>query len=308
MRLEVSGPFHLEATVRVLQRRPTDALDHLVDGAWLRLHQTEEGLVLTRVENVGTVDAPGLRLSFPSGMPAAALRRQVIATTRRMLGLDVDVTAIERRLHKIPALRVLATALRGMRPPRFATLLESFGRIVPFQQLSLDAGETLTNRMVERFGESLEHEGVRYYAFPSAERLASATEDAFRSLGFSRSKGQTLIGIASTILRGGLDERQLEALPAAEATQRLIRFRGIGPWTASLLLLRGLGRLEAFPSGDVGVNRGIATLLGEDPGHFQADRFAQAFGAQRGLLYFYSLGAQLLTRGLIGSAAPLEGT
>ena len=299
VRLEVSGPFHLEATVRVLQRRPTDLLDHLVDGAFLRLHRTEEGLVLARVENQGTVDQPGLRLSFPAGEPSAVTRRKVVAITRRVLGLDVDVTAIERRLRRIPALRALATSLRGMRPPRFATLLESFGRIVPYQQLSLDAGSVLTNRMVERFGEKLEHEGLRYYAFPSAKRLASATEDQFRSLGFSHAKGRTLIGIARAIVRGELDERSIEALPSQQALEALVAIRGIGPWTASLLLLRGQRRLDSFPASDVGVNRGIAILLGEDPKHFEADRFAEPFGAQRGMLYFYALGAQLLGRGLI---------
>jgi len=192
--------------------------------------------------------------------------------------------------------------LRGMRPPRFATLLESFGRTVPYQQLSLDAGSTLTGRMVERFGESLDHGGARYWAFPAAAGLAAATEDDFRSLGFSRSKGRTLIGVAAALEEGRLDPAEIEALPTPEAYQRLVHLKGIGPWTASLLLLRGLGRLDAFPASDVGVNRGIATLLGEDPKTFQADRFAAPFGPQRGMIYFYSLGAHLLAKGLIQPA------
>jgi len=307
VRLEVSGPFHLEATVRILQRRPTDRLDHLEEGAYLRLHQTREGLVLARLENLGSVGEPDLRLSFVAGRPSAPLRRELAATTRRLLGMDVDPSPLERRLRKTPGLRALASALRGMRPPRFATLLESFGRTVPYQQLSLDAGSTLTARMVERFGESVEHGGRRYFTFPEAARLAAATEDDFRALGFSRSKGRTLIGVAGAIAGGQLDAEALESLPTQEAWQRLLALRGVGPWTASLLLLRGMGRLDSFPASDVGVNRGIATLLGEDPKTFQADRFAAPFGPQRGMIYFYSLGAQLLAKGLITPASSTKG-
>ncbi|HWV39631.1 MAG TPA: AlkA N-terminal domain-containing protein [Vulgatibacter sp.] len=302
VRVEVTGPFHLEATVRTLQRRPTDRLDHLVDGAYLRLHRTREGLVLARVENRGSLDEPDLRLSFVHGRPSAALRRELAATTRRLLGLDVDPSPIEERLRRTAGLRDLATALRGMRPPCFATLLEGFGRTVPYQQLSLDAGSSLTARMMERFGESVEHEGRRYFAFPAAARLAAAAEDDFRALGFSRSKGRTLIGVAEALASGELDPDELESLPTPEAWQRLLALRGVGPWTASLLLLRGMGRLDAFPASDVGVNRGIATLLGEDPKTFHADRFAAPFGPQRGMIYFYSLGAQLLGKGLITPA------
>ncbi|HEY0840292.1 MAG TPA: AlkA N-terminal domain-containing protein [Vulgatibacter sp.] len=302
MRIDVAGPFHLEATVRILQRRPTDRLDHLVDGAYLRLHETGDGPVLARLDDFGTLDEPDLRLSFPVGRPSAQAKRAIAATTRRMLGLDQDVSPIEGRLRETPGLRGLAIALRGMRPPRFGTLLESFGRTVPYQQLSLDAGATLTNRMIERFGDHVVHEGERFFAFPAAEKLAAATEDDFRALGFSRSKGRTLIGVAAALLRGEVDPDAMDAMPTPEAYQRLLKLRGIGPWTASLLLLRGMGRLDSFPASDVGVNRGIATLLGEDPKDFQADRFAEPFGAQRGMIYFYSLGAHLLAKGLITPA------
>lgn len=296
------GPFHLEATVRILQRRPADRLDHLVDGAYLRLYQAPEGLVLAQLDNRGTLDAPDLRLSFLTGRPSPATKRRIAATTRRLLGMDQDVRAIERRLRQIPALRGVTAALRGMRPPRFATLLESFGRTVPYQQLSLDAGAALTNRMVEHFGDGLDYEGEPYFVFPPADRLAAASEDDFRALGFSRTKGRTLIGVASALRSGALDPEALESLPTPEAWQRLCALPGIGPWTASLLLLRGMGRLDSFPASDVGGNRGIATLLGEEPKHFEADRFAEPLGPQRGMLYFYSLGAHLLAKGLITPA------
>jgi DNA-3-methyladenine glycosylase II len=70
-----------------------------------------------------------------------------------------------------------------------------------------------------------------------------------------------------------------------------------------LVLLRGLGRLDVFPAGDVGVARGLGTLLRLPPGA-SLNRVVERFGDLRGYLYFCSLGAALLARGLIHAAPP----
>jgi DNA-3-methyladenine glycosylase II len=79
---------------------------------------------------------------------------------------------------------------------------------------------------------------------------------------------------------------------------------GIGPWSAGLVLLRGLRRMDVFPAGDVGAARNLPALLGLSEGWSPADAsaFAARFGDRRGYLYFLGLGAQLLSRGLIAPA------
>ena len=55
-RLETRAPFHLEATVRVLQRRPGNLVDVWSDDRYLRVFQTDDDLVLVEVANRGTID------------------------------------------------------------------------------------------------------------------------------------------------------------------------------------------------------------------------------------------------------------
>jgi DNA-3-methyladenine glycosylase II len=76
---------------------------------------------------------------------------------------------------------------------------------------------------------------------------------------------------------------------------------GIGPWSASLVLLRGLGRLDLFPPGDVGATRTLRALLtlGE---HAEVEQEVERFGAARGYVYFYALATSLLAKGLISPA------
>ena len=173
-RLATRAPFHLEATVRVLQRRPGNLVDVWEHDRYLRVFQAGDDLVLVEVENRGTIDLPDLRWSVRQGTPSGATKVALAQTLRTVLGLDLDVEPARRVAESDRRLRPTAQALRGMRPPRFPELFEAFANVVPFQQLSLDAGVAIVSRLVERFGERLAHDGRGFYAFPKAQAIAGA--------------------------------------------------------------------------------------------------------------------------------------
>ncbi len=301
--LATRSPFHLEATVRVLQRRPSNLVDVWDDGRYLRVLPSSSGPVLVEVENRGTLDRPDLRLSVRHGDEAKAVRGGLLETLRTILGLDIDPAPMQRLAEDEPALRPTAMALRGMRPPRYSTLFEAFANVIPFQQVSLDAGVAVTRRIVERFGARIEHGERTFHAFPLAETIADARLSRLKSCGLSARKAESLRGAARTVASGELTEDMLTTASTPEALQALMALPGIGPWSAGLVLLRGLGRLDVFPSGDVGVERGLTALLHVAPGA-PLLRVVERFGDLRGYLYFCSLGKSLLKRGLIGAAPP----
>lgn len=305
-RLPTRAPFHLEATVRVLQRRPTNLVEIWDEGRYRRVLPVAGGLVLVEVENRGTIDRPDVRVSMHDGEEAAASRAEVHRALRRILGLDLDPEPLQRIAEAERKLRPTALALRGMRPPRFPGLFEAFANVVPFQQVSLEAGVAVTGRLIERFGARVEVGGRRYHAFPTAETVAGARVTALRSCGLSTKKAESLRGVARSIASGDLSEDALVATSTSDALRTLTELSGIGPWSAGLVLLRGLGRLDVFPSGDVGVARGLGALLRVDDGA-QLRRVVERFGDLRGYLYFCSLGASLLAKGLIHAAPPANG-
>lgn len=303
-RLATPAPFHLEATVRVLQRRPANAGETWQEGRWLHAFATAEGLALAAVENRGSVDAPDVRLSILAGASSMDVRRSLEQTVRTMLGLDVDPAPLRAAADRVPRLRVTARALRGMRPPRFAGLFDTFVNVVPFQQLSLDAGTAIVGRLIERFGEHVLLDGRRFAALPTASSIAGARLPALLKCGLSRSKAESLRALAKAIHGGELAEETIAELGTRDALKMLTQLPGIGPWSAALVLLRGFGRLEVFPPGDSGAARGLNALLRlRTPGGL--DRVVERFGDFRGYLYFCGLGASLLAKGLIHAAPEL---
>ena len=297
IRLAAEPPFHLGATARLLQRRPRNPLDRVEGMRWQRLLAPPDGLILLEVEQRGPPHEPDLRLVFHGRSPGARERRELVALVRRMLGLDVDLAPFQTAAARIPGLAPVVRRLAGLRPPRFASLFESFVGVVPFQQVSLDAGVAVFARIVERFGPRLAIGGATWSAAPRPEDVAAAAPSDLRSLGLSEAKVRALQTAARARIDGTLADAELDALPTAAVRERLLALRGIGPWSADLLLLRGLGRLDAFPPGDVGVARGLGHLLGE--GAPRPEALAAAFVPQQGMLYFLSLAVQLLDRGLI---------
>ena len=106
----------------------------------------------------------------------------------------------------------------------------------------------------------------------------------------SFSKATTLARIARAFRSGALDEASLRALPDEEVVERLCALKGIGRWTAETALLRGLGRLDAFPAGDLGVVKYVAQgLLGRDGAVPESDMraFSERWRPYRALALTY---------------------
>ncbi len=112
--------------------------------------------------------------------------------------------------------------------------------------------------------------------------------------GLSAAKVATLRRVAAALADGTLRECELEALPSSVAAERLCAIKGIGPWTAAVILLRGLGRLDVFPQNDSGVARSLRALTQEP---VDVDCVLRALAPEQGMLYDHLLLARLEAAG-----------
>jgi DNA-3-methyladenine glycosylase II len=280
VKLRVVTPYRLDLTVDALRRVSVNAVDVVLsDGRYLRAVHGPGGIDVLEVRQVRP-DELDVRVIGPGG-------RSRLETVSRMLGTDTDLRRWYRRTAEFPWLAKIARRLRGLKPPRYPELWEALCHSIVFQQLSISAGAAIMKRFVEHFSAPIEHEGATLYPFPLPTAIAAARESTLRALGLSRMKGSYLQEAARTVLGGGIGADTFRGVSTPAAAQRLMALRGIGPWSASVVLLRGLGRLDAFPLRDTGVAASIALLSG-DPAT-QADAILARLGDMRGMLYFHLL-------------------
>jgi DNA-3-methyladenine glycosylase II len=289
----VVEPYRLDLTAAVLRRLSTNVVDRsLPDGRYVRALAGVTGPVVVVVRQ----REPGALHVTVAGTPGEEPR--ALALVRRMLGVERDMAAFDRAARRVPWLRALARRMRGVKPPRYPTLWEATVNAVVFQQISLEAAGAIMRRLVEAFGAKDGYEGIALNAFPEPAAILAASEASLRATGLSAGKTATLRRIAEALTGGVLDEAMLEERASPDAARLLCEIKGIGPWTAAVVLLRGLGRLDVFPANDSGIARSAAAIAGGTPIDLPAA--LETLGDQRGMLYYHFLLARLEARGELG--------
>lgn len=147
----------------------------------------------------------------------------------------------------------------GLKPRPKRTPFESLARAIANQQLSGVVADKILGRFVKLFP------GRR---FPRAVDLLEVEDAAIRAAGFSLAKIAALRDLAAKVADGTVPRSQaMRGLSNEEIIERLVQVRGVGRWTAEMLLIFQLGRLDVLPADDFGVRKGfmVAYELDELP-------------------------------------------
>ncbi len=169
---------------------------------------------------------------------------------RRLLDLDADPRAVDDALGGDPQLGPLVRAVPGRRASGSADPFQTTIRSVVGQQVSLVGARTVTGRLVAALGAPIEPEFAGTtsltHAFPTAAALADAPDHVFS---MPTARRDTVRRVAAAVAAGDL---VLDAgVDHDETRARLLELKGIGPWTADYVLMRGLGHPDIFLGTDL---------------------------------------------------------
>jgi 3-methyladenine DNA glycosylase/8-oxoguanine DNA glycosylase len=145
-----------------------------------------------------------------------------------------------------------------LRPETLHSPFASLAEAIIYQQLTGKAAATILGRFKQLFAE--EAGGP----FPSPAAVLSADDERLRSAGLSRNKAAALRDLAEKTLSGTVPELPaMLAMEEEEIIERLTAVRGVGRWTAEMLLIFRLGRPDVLPVGDYGIRKGFALVFGK---------------------------------------------
>jgi DNA-3-methyladenine glycosylase II len=128
---------------------------------------------------------------------------------------------------------------------------ESLLKTIAYQQLHAKAAETIFQRFLSQFNGH----------FPKADELLKLNPILIRESGFSQNKTETLLRIAEASINKIIpNKKEIIYLKDDEIIERLSSIKGVGVWTAQMLLIFNLGRLDVLPANDLGIQKGYQTL------------------------------------------------
>lgn len=128
---------------------------------------------------------------------------------------------------------------------------QTLAKAIIYQQLSGKAAETIHGRVRALF--------PRRQIRPA--RLLELSDEALRSAGLSRAKLAAMRDLSEKALRGKVPSvSRMERMDDDEIIERLVAIRGIGVWSAQMLLIFRLGRPDVLPATDLGIRKGYMIL------------------------------------------------
>jgi 3-methyladenine DNA glycosylase/8-oxoguanine DNA glycosylase len=170
-----------------------------------------------------------------------------LALLRFCLALDADTTEFARRFRHDELLGPSIRHLHGLRPLRRATVAHALLRAVCGQLIEARRALALERAIVRAVGD----------AAPTREALGALSPAELRRLGLATHRASTLVRVCRSIDLEGLRNQPIEAVEA-----RLLRERGLGPWSLGVVALEGLGSFRHGLVGDLGLVKLCSALWG----------------------------------------------
>ncbi|MCZ8538580.1 DNA-3-methyladenine glycosylase [Paenisporosarcina quisquiliarum] len=183
----------------------------------------------------------------------------------------------------------VVSAYKGLRIIGVEDLFEALCWSIMGQQISLHVAYALKQKLVTTYGESICHDGMTYWLFPSPERISSLSVEDLRALSFTQRKAEYVIGVAELMASDYLYKEQFIGLSLSEMEAKLIAIRGIGKWSANYVIMRCFRHPDAFPLADVGLHNALKKVRNESqkPSLEEIERWAENWRGWRAYATFY---------------------
>jgi len=266
------GPYSLRATLR----HGSDATRSVIDGVLVaalacggggRAWQQPDGVVQLRAPSDAGIDE-----------------------LRFVLALDDDHSEFVKRFARDPLIGEAIRRERGLRPLRTATVAQSLLRAVCGQLIQASRARQIERTVIRSLTPGLP--GTKLHMPPACDDFARIAPVELRRLGLGTRRGAAIVRICRA-----LELERLRSLPGDSPAERLLRERGLGPWSVGVVFLEGLGRYDRGLVADLGLVKLLSAMRGRWVEGWETAELLEPYGEWAGLASIYLL--QAYAKGLV---------
>ncbi|GAC1426877.1 MAG: DNA-3-methyladenine glycosylase [Ktedonobacteraceae bacterium] len=240
-------------------------------------------LIAFRLASTGTTDKPQLAYTLFSEQPIDSTTENV--TRDRIsffLSLNDDLRPFYTIGREDADFAPIVEELYGYHQVKFLTPFETACWAVLTQRNPMNMSQKMKKSLVATYSSTITVDGVAYTAFPEAARMAHVSEDELTGVVRNARKAEYLIAVIKAF--NDVDEHFLRTGDYDEVEKWLRSIRGFGEWSASFVLVRGLGRMEHLTSNEKVMLAAASRLYGhgEDLTRAEVERIAEQYGPYKG--------------------------
>ncbi len=203
-------------------------------------------VVAFELTSTGSIEEPELRYRLLSEQAIDEdARRRVLDRITLYLSLDDDLEPFYRMGRADPLFAPVVERLYGYHQVKFLSPFETACWAVLTQRNAMSEARKMRAVLVKRYGSRIEVEGITHWAFPEPAQLAVVDPYHLGAIAENERKGEYMQALARAFDR--VSEEFLLSAPYAEVEAWLRGIKGVGEWSATFILLRGLGRTEKVP-------------------------------------------------------------
>ena len=298
--LQAVSPFNFGLTAQLFQGAD-EQIRSFTDGEFHQVLRINGKLVLARVTEVGSVEEPKLNVKLQSNSALTAEdAKKAKEIINYIFNLNFPLSSFYVEAENDETMNKITQQLYGLKLPTYPTVYESLVDSIVEQQISIKVAHKIEEKLARKFGEKLFLDGSTFFVFPAPKDLASASLEDIRGCGLSLRKAEYIQQASQLILDGKLDlEHMKKHRSPEEIIAELDEIRGIGVWTAELIMLEGMARMDALPADDFGIRRVISRYYcgGTPIKSAEAREIAKAWGTWKGLAAWYLIVAE--ARGIV---------
>ncbi len=262
---------------------PTQGEQDVTEQVLTKAVYVDGQLIAFRLTSTGTIDETQLAYTlFSEHLLEDEMKDAALDRITFFLSLNDDLRPFYALGREDIDFAPIVQELYGYHQVKFLTPFEIACWAVLTQRNPMNMSHRMKKNLVDTYGGKITLDGIVYSAFPEAERMVHVSEDELTGVVRNARKAEYLVAVIKAFQ--DVDEHFLRTGDYDEVEAWLRSIRGFGAWSASFVMVRGLGRMEHLTVNEKVMIAAASRLYGhgKDLSQTEVERIAERYGPYKG--------------------------
>ncbi|MFI8684545.1 DNA-3-methyladenine glycosylase family protein [Rossellomorea sp. NPDC077527] len=254
-------PYDFDKTLAFISKFPPSK-EESVNHSYTKAILVHDQVILFHLLSTGNIESPTLQFRLYSDtFVTKRVEEKAINRISMFLSLYDDMKPFYRLSESDPHFYPIVKKLYGYHHVKFLTPFENACWAILSQRTPVPLARNIKHQLANAFGKSIQRNDCTYTAFPEPNHLLNSAENEVLKIVLSKRKTQYILSAAREFAK--VSDEFLKNEDYETVHNWLKKINGIGDWSASFIMLRGIGRMEKLPMSEKMLENKILSLYGK---------------------------------------------